>query len=110
MKRTAQVIFTGVCIVSILSGAPMRMMKAEDGVLKDGVHQSDYGALIINENISRHFVENKPPSYNPLERECRLSLSSVQSICPNEKITGSTGAWTKTGATLVGTQKTGSTR
>ncbi|MFW5798368.1 MAG: hypothetical protein ACOCXX_01810, partial [Planctomycetota bacterium] len=38
-------------------------------LLGDPVHQSTYGALVINENIARHVAECDNPSYDPDSRE-----------------------------------------
>lgn len=40
----------------------------------DNVHQNTRGALLINENIVRHFAGNAEPSYDPTGRERRLRL------------------------------------
>lgn len=47
------------------------------GLLKDDVHQSDYGALVINENISRHFNPEAASTdkTNPPERRVPMSQS-----------------------------------
>ncbi len=38
-------------------------------LLRDAVHQSDHGALVINENIVRHIQPNASPGYAADERE-----------------------------------------
>jgi hypothetical protein len=47
---------------------------AEHGLLKDAVHQSDYGALIINENIARHMARPRQFSYDPDDRERSIPI------------------------------------
>ncbi len=47
-------------------------LQIED-LLKDAVHQSDYGATIINMNIARHFHAATRFAYDPLTRERRVS-------------------------------------
>ncbi len=42
-------------------------------LLKDAVHQSDYGREIINRNIATHFRKADQPSYDPSKREHRLT-------------------------------------
>ena len=59
---------------------------AEKNLLKDAVHQSDYGKLIINENIARHFARPERFAYNPDERERRLGPARCESIRANEKV------------------------
>ena len=46
-------------------------------LLKDAVHQSDHGALVINENICRHLVPNEAPSYRPEDRERFLKMEAA---------------------------------
>ena len=41
-------------------------------LLMDFVHQNELGKLLINENISAHFIQNGNPSYNPLDLEKKL--------------------------------------
>ena len=65
---------------------------AEKGLLKDAVHQSDYGALVINENIGRHFAKPATFRCDPDERERRLAASGGTSIRRNEKVETS-GEW-----------------
>ena len=48
----------------------------EHGLLMDGVHQSKYGALVINENIVRHFAARDTYAYAPESRERRLCVTS----------------------------------
>jgi hypothetical protein len=38
-------------------------------LLMDFVHQNELGKLLINENISAHFVKNSKPAYNPDDLE-----------------------------------------
>ena len=47
----------------------------EHGLLMDGVHQSKYGALVINENIVRHFAARDVYAYAPDSRERHLSVT-----------------------------------
>jgi len=44
-----------------------------DGLLRDAVHQTEQGALVINENIARHLAPHPSPSYAPEDRERRLT-------------------------------------
>ncbi len=46
-----------------------------DGLLMDAVHQTEQGALVINENIARHLAPHPSPSYDPAERERRLTVA-----------------------------------
>ncbi len=55
-------------------------------LLKDAVHQSDHGALVINENIARHLVPNAKPAYRPQERERRLMALKPESIRDGEDV------------------------
>jgi len=59
---------------------------AEKGLLKDAVHQSAYGALIINENIARHVAHPPEFAYEPDARERRLRAVACKSIRANERI------------------------
>lgn len=43
-------------------------------LLGDPVHQNEIGKLLINENISAHFVKNDNPAYNPEQMEKQLFL------------------------------------
>ena len=45
---------------------------ADANLLKDAVHQSEYGKLIINENIARHFARPVRFGYDPDRRERRV--------------------------------------
>ncbi len=47
-------------------------LKIED-LLSDAVHQSPFGAHIVNQNIARHFNAADEFSYDPLDRERRLT-------------------------------------
>ncbi len=47
-------------------------LKIED-LLSDAVHQSAFGAHIVNQNIARHFNDATEFSYDPEEREHRLT-------------------------------------
>ena len=71
----------------------------ERGLLKDAVHQSDYGALIINENIGRHFAVCAQPAYDPAERERRLAAAGGKSIRQGERVER-TGRWRVAGGVL----------
>ncbi|MCK5802198.1 MAG: hypothetical protein KAI66_05170 [Lentisphaeria bacterium] len=66
----------------------------EHGLLMDGVHQSKYGALVINENIVRHFAARDVYAYAPDSRERQL------------RVTRSRSATAKEGATTVGSNWT----
>jgi hypothetical protein len=76
----------------------------KNGLLKDAVHQSDYGALVINENIARHFTTNVDPAYRPEERERRLTAKNPQSIRPIETVAVS-GKWTRKDERLISSEK-----
>ncbi|MDF1824994.1 MAG: SGNH/GDSL hydrolase family protein [Verrucomicrobiales bacterium] len=43
-----------------------------EALLKDAVHQSDYGAWIVNSNIAAHFQPDSPFSYEPSSRERKI--------------------------------------
>lgn len=73
-------------------------------LLKDGVHQSDHGALVINENIARHFYVPANPAYNPDERERRLTASGARSIRDAEKVEAD-DKWVKTEPHLATSEK-----
>ncbi|MEM1297547.1 MAG: SGNH/GDSL hydrolase family protein, partial [Verrucomicrobiota bacterium] len=67
-----------------------------DYLLKDAVHQSDHGALVINENIVRHLSLNDNPAYDPAERERRILTSDLEITFTGNRIdliakTGPTG-------------------
>ena len=66
-------------------------------LLKDAVHQSDYGALVINENIGRHFATPAKLGYDPEERERRLAVVDGKSSRPGEQVEIGAG-WTQAGA------------
>ncbi|MEM7148030.1 MAG: SGNH/GDSL hydrolase family protein, partial [Verrucomicrobiota bacterium] len=51
--------------------------KPIEWLLKDAVHQTDHGALVINENIVRHVRENDEPGYETAERERFLSMDGT---------------------------------
>jgi len=59
---------------------------AENNLLKDAVHQSEYGKLIINENIARHFARPARFGYNPDERERRLRPDQWKSARKGESV------------------------
>lgn len=73
-------------------------------LLRDAVHQSDHGALVINENITRHVSPNDTPAYNPDERERRIAATSPSSIRDGETLTQS-GSWTVDGDVLKSSEK-----
>jgi hypothetical protein len=56
-------------------------------LLKDAVHQNDHGALVIAENIARHFVRHPDPAGNPEARE--------RWIAPDDPAVRLEGAWTR---------------
>jgi hypothetical protein len=47
-------------------------------LLKDALHQSDYGAKIINSNILAHFRQPEAFSYKPESRERRVTLPNAK--------------------------------
>jgi hypothetical protein len=51
-------------------------LKIED-LLADAVHQSEYGASIVNQNIAAHFVKRKDFAYQPDARERRVTGERV---------------------------------
>ena len=59
---------------------------AENNLLKDAVHQSEYGKLIINENIARHFARPARFGYEPDERERRLRPDHWKSAREGETV------------------------
>ena len=66
----------------------------EHGLLLDGVHQSKYGALVINENIIRHFAVRDTYAYAPDSRERRLSVTQNEAVYGKESATLSGPNWT----------------
>lgn len=66
----------------------------DHGVLLDAVHQSRYGALVINENIFRHFAARDAYAYDPSSRERRLSVTSGEAPPVKESATVSGSNWT----------------
>jgi hypothetical protein len=66
----------------------------EHGLLLDGVHQSKYGALVINENIVRHFAARDTYAYDPDSRERRLSVTRGAAVAGKEIATISGSNWT----------------
>jgi hypothetical protein len=66
----------------------------EHGLLQDGVHQSKYGALVINENIFRHFAVRDTYAYDPDSRERRLSVTRSEVASGAESATISDPNWT----------------
>ena len=65
----------------------------EHGLLQDAVHQSKYGALVINENIVRHFAVRDAYAYAPDNRERRLSVTRGKAASGKEAATISAGDW-----------------
>ncbi|MFT4588951.1 MAG: hypothetical protein ACI8QF_003059 [Limisphaerales bacterium] len=65
----------------------------DKGLLQDGVHQSKYGALVINENIVRHFAARDAYAYDPDSRERRLSLTRGETVPDTEGATISGPNW-----------------
>ena len=66
----------------------------ERGLLLDAVHQSKYGALVINENIVRHFAVRDTYAYDPNSRERRLSVTRGETVSGKESATISGPNWT----------------
>jgi len=66
----------------------------EHGLLLDGVHQSRYGALVINENIVRHFAARDAYAYDPGSRERCLGLTPSEAVLGKESATTSGPNWT----------------
>ena len=66
----------------------------EHGLLKDGVHQSRYGALVINENIVRHFAVRDAYAYDPNRRERQLSVTRSKSASDRERAMAVGANWT----------------
>ncbi|MFV1968136.1 MAG: hypothetical protein ACC628_22150, partial [Pirellulaceae bacterium] len=66
----------------------------ERGLLLDAVHQSKYGALVINENIVRHFAASDTYAYDPDRRERRLSVTRGEAVSGKEGATISGPNWT----------------
>ena len=66
----------------------------EHGLLMDGVHQSKYGALVINENIVRHFAVRDAYAYAPGSRERSLSVTQGEKGPGKESATTAGAGWT----------------
>jgi len=66
----------------------------ERGLLQDGVHQSKYGALVINENIVRHFAARDRFAYAPESRERRLSVTRSEAVSGKESAVITGPNWT----------------
>ena len=66
----------------------------ERGLLLDAVHQSKYGALVINENIFRHFAARETYAYDPDSRERRLSVTQNRAVSDEESATAAGPSWT----------------
>lgn len=79
----------------------------ERGLLMDAVHQSKYGALVINENIFRHFAVRDAYTYDPDSRERRLNVTRGEAIADKESATISGSDWTMLGG-VASTTATGS--
>ena len=77
---------------------------AEGNLLKDAVHQSEYGKLIINENIARHFARPERFAYDPLGRERRLYPGQPGSLGRGETIEFD-DQWTLENGSLVASAK-----
>ena len=59
----------------------------DHGLLMDGVHQSKYGALVINEHIVRHFAVRDAYAYAPESRERSLSVTQGEKASGEESAT-----------------------
>jgi hypothetical protein len=57
------------------------------------VHQSKYGALVINENIVRHFAARDTYAYDPDTRERRLNVTQGEAVDGKESATFSGPNW-----------------
>ena len=66
----------------------------DNGLLMDAVHQSRYGALVINENIVRHFAARDDYAYDPAGRERRLILKQKDVGADKEIATVVGPGWT----------------
>ncbi|NUQ61678.1 MAG: hypothetical protein HUU20_04265 [Pirellulales bacterium] len=66
----------------------------QHGLLLDAVHQSEYGALVINENIVRHFAARDTYAFDPDRRERRLDVTQTAAAGGEEKATLSGPNWT----------------
>lgn len=66
----------------------------DHGLLLDGVHQSKYGALVINENIVRHFAVRDAYAYDPDRRERRLNVTRSEAVSAKESATVADASWT----------------
>jgi len=64
------------------------------GLLLDAVHQSKYGALVINENIVRHFAARDAYAYEPDSRERRLRVTHSEAAAGKESATIAGPNWT----------------
>jgi len=78
----------------------------QHGLLRDAVHQSDYGALIINENIARHFARRAAFEYQANQRERKLPAvnADTNAAGPERLLTQGTG-WQRQGTVLSSFQK-----
>jgi hypothetical protein len=63
------------------------------GLLLDAVHQSKYGALVINENIVRHFAVRDTYAYDPESRERRQSMTRAEAVPGKESATALGPNW-----------------
>ena len=66
----------------------------DNGLLMDGVHQSRYGALVINENIVRHFAVRDDYAYDPDSRERRLILQQQDADLRHQRASVVGSNWT----------------
>lgn len=66
----------------------------QHGLLLDAVHQSKYGALVINENIFRHFAARDTYAYDPDSRERCLSVTQGEVVAGRESVTLFGPNWT----------------
>lgn len=64
------------------------------GLLLDAVHQSKYGAMVINENIVRHFAVRDAYAYDPDSRERCLSVTRGEAVSGEESATLLGPNWT----------------
>jgi len=65
---------------SYMRAHDMKVEVDPDGLLMDAVHQSKYGALVINENMFRHFAARDTYAYDPNTRERRLSVTRGEAV------------------------------
>jgi hypothetical protein len=78
----------------------------QHGLLRDAVHQSDYGALVINENIARHFARPAAFAYEASQRERRLpAVSAGHDAAGHERLLPQGSGWQRQGAVLRSSRK-----